>query len=47
VLALPITITLNSINPTQELLVSKTHVQAEDTVTGEKLDFLGEETSLR
>ena len=47
VLALPITITLNSINPTQELLVSKTHVQAEDAVTGEKLDFLGDETKLR
>lgn len=47
VLALPIQITLNSINPTQELLVSKTHVQAEDTVTGEKLDFMGEETPLR
>ena len=47
VLALPITITLNSINPTQELLVSKTHVQAEDAVTGEKLDFMGDETRLR
>ncbi|MEK7131442.1 MAG: hypothetical protein AAB797_01750 [Patescibacteria group bacterium] len=47
VLALPIAVTLNSINPTQELLVSKTHVQAEDTVTGEKLDFMGDETSLR
>lgn len=43
VLALPITILLNKINPTQALLVSKVHVQAEDTVTGEKLDFLGDE----
>ena len=47
VLALPILVTLNNINPTQELLVSKTHVQADDTITGEKLDFMGEETPLR
>jgi hypothetical protein len=45
-LALPITITLNKINPTQELLVSKVHIQAEDTVTGEKFDFMGEEVGL-
>lgn len=46
VLAMPITITLNKLNPTQELLVSKVRVQAEDTVTGEKLDFMGEEVGL-
>jgi len=46
VLAVPITITLNKINPTQELLISKVHIQAEDTVTGEKLDFMGEEVGL-
>lgn len=45
-LALPIAITLNKINPTQELLISKVHIQAEDTVTGEKLDFMGEEVGL-
>ena len=45
-LALPVTITLNKVNPTQELLVSKVHIQAEDTVTGEKLDFMGEEVGL-
>ena len=45
-LALPITITLNKANPTQELLVSKVHIQAEDTITGEKLDFMGEEIGL-
>ncbi len=43
VLALPITILLNKINPTQALLVSKVHVEADDTVTGEKLDFMGDE----
>ena len=47
VLALPITITLNNLNPTQELLISKVHVQADDTVTGEKLDLMGDETALR
>jgi hypothetical protein len=46
VLALPITITVNKANPTQELLVSKVHIQAEDTVTGEKLDFMGDEIKL-
>ncbi|MBI2037943.1 MAG: hypothetical protein HYT15_03405 [Candidatus Magasanikbacteria bacterium] len=46
VLALPFTITLNKINPTQDLLVSKVHVQAEDTVTGATLDFMGEEIKL-
>lgn len=46
VLALPITITLNKINPTQALLVSKVHVEANDTVTGEKLDFMGDEIKL-
>lgn len=46
VLALPFSITLNKINPTQNLLISKVHVQAEDTVTGEKLDFMGEELPL-
>ena len=46
VLALPFTITLNKTNPTQELLVSKVHIQAEDTITGEKLDFMGEEIGL-
>lgn len=45
-LALPITVTLNKINPTQEMLISKVHIQADDTVTGEKLDFMGEEVGL-
>ena len=46
VLALPITVILNKVNPTQQLLISKVHIQAEDTVTGEKLDFMGEEVGL-
>lgn len=47
VLALPFVVTLTDPNPTQEILISKVHVQAEDTVTGERLDFMGEETRLR
>ncbi len=46
VLALPFTITINKKNPTQNLLVSKVRVRAEDTVTGEKLDLMGEEIPL-
>lgn len=45
-LALPISITLNKVNPTQQMLISKVHIQADDTITGQKLDFLGEETGL-
>jgi len=47
VLALPFTVTLNTKNPTQNLLISKIRVQAEDTVTGEKLDMMGEEVPLK
>lgn len=46
-LALPFVVALTDPNPTQEILISKVHVQAEDTVTGERLDFMGEETRLR
>lgn len=46
VLALPFTLTLNQQNPTQNLLVSKVHVRAEDAITGQALDFMGEETAL-
>lgn len=47
VLAMPMTITLSKADPTQELLVSKIHVQADDTVTGEKIDFMGDEIKLK
>ncbi|MDO8509520.1 MAG: hypothetical protein Q7S24_00050 [bacterium] len=47
VLALPFTVTLNTKNPTQNLLVSKVRIQADDVVTGEKLEMMGEETSLK
>ncbi len=46
VLALPFTITLNKKNPTQNLLVSKVRVQAEDATTNETLDLMGEEVPL-
>lgn len=47
VLALPFSIKINKKNPTQNLLVSKVRVQAEDTVTGEKIDLMGEEIPLK
>jgi hypothetical protein len=47
VLALPITITINTPNTTQELLVSKVNIQADDTVTGEKIDLVGDELKLK
>lgn len=46
VLALPITITINKANPTQASLVSKVQIQAEDIVTGEKINLTGEEVPL-
>ena len=47
VLALPFSLTLNTLNPTQEILISKVRVQAEDSVTGEKIEFMGDETPLK
>ncbi|KKP59425.1 MAG: hypothetical protein UR53_C0002G0039 [Candidatus Magasanikbacteria bacterium GW2011_GWC2_34_16] len=44
--ALPFIVTINQKNPTQNLLVSKVRLQGEDTVTGEKLDLLGNEIGL-
>ncbi len=47
VLALPFSITLNTKNPTQNILISKVRIQADDSITGMKLELLGEETSLK
>jgi len=46
VLALPFSITLNKKDPTQNLLVGKAHVTADDTITGETIDFLSDGVSL-
>ena len=46
VLALPFTVTILKENPTQNLLISKVHVRAEDAITGQMLDFMGDETAL-
>ncbi|MDO8499143.1 MAG: hypothetical protein Q7S66_00595 [bacterium] len=46
VLALPFSITINTSNPTQNTLISKIRVLAEDTVTGQTLDLLSDETAL-
>ncbi|MFA5061753.1 MAG: hypothetical protein WC526_01240 [Patescibacteria group bacterium] len=45
-LAMPFTLILSKLNPTQNTLVSKVHVQADDTVTGQRLDFMGDEILL-
>ncbi|OGH84726.1 MAG: hypothetical protein A2261_00345 [Candidatus Magasanikbacteria bacterium RIFOXYA2_FULL_44_8] len=46
VLALPFNVILNKKNPTQNMLVGKVHVTADDTVTGQSIDFMGEEIGL-
>lgn len=46
VLALPFSVVINKKNPTQDLLISRVQVTAEDTVTGETLSFMGDELSL-
>ncbi|MDD2758063.1 MAG: hypothetical protein PHD72_01655 [Patescibacteria group bacterium] len=47
ILALPFTITINKKNPTQSALISKVRVKAEDTVTGQTIEFMGDETPLK
>ncbi len=46
VLALPFAVTINKKNPTQNILISKVHIQAEDSVTGKQLELTGDEVSL-
>jgi len=46
VLALPFSITVKTVNPSQDMLISKVHVQADDAVTGQKIDFMGDEILL-
>jgi uncharacterized repeat protein (TIGR01451 family) len=46
VLALPFTIVINKKNPTQNTLVSKVHIIADDTVSNKKLELLGDEIPL-
>lgn len=46
VLALPFSITLNQKNPTQNMLVSKVHLTAEDPTTGKTIDLMGDEIGL-
>lgn len=46
VLALPFSIVLNQKNPTQNMLVSKVHLTAEDAVTGKTIDLMGNEIGL-
>ncbi|MFA7653882.1 MAG: hypothetical protein WCX97_02460 [Candidatus Magasanikbacteria bacterium] len=46
VLALPFSLTLNKKDPTQNVLVGAVHVTAEDVLTGQTIDFTGNEISL-
>ncbi len=46
VLALPLNITLNKKDPTQNTLMSKVKITAEDTITGETITLTGDEISL-
>lgn len=47
VLALPYSIIINKKNPTQNTLISKVRVQAEDTATGKLIDFQVDEIPLK
>ncbi|MCX6779631.1 MAG: hypothetical protein NT034_00405 [Candidatus Magasanikbacteria bacterium] len=47
VLALPFSVTINKKNPTQNILISKVHLQAQDAVTGKQLEITGNEVSLK
>ncbi len=46
VLALPFSVVINKKNPTQNILVSKVHIQAQDSVTGKQLELTGDEIPL-
>ncbi|MFA5127875.1 MAG: hypothetical protein WC457_02620 [Patescibacteria group bacterium] len=45
-LALPFTVTINDKNPTQNTLVSKVRVVAVDAVTGQTIEFMGDEVGM-
>lgn len=46
VLALPFTLIVNKKNPSQQVLVSKIKIKAEDTITSQLITFMGSETLL-
>lgn len=46
VLALPFAVTINKKNPTQNTLISKVHIQAQDAVTEKQLELTGDEVPL-
>lgn len=46
ILALPFTLTVNKSNPSQQVLLSKIKIKAEDTVTSQIITFMGSETLL-
>jgi hypothetical protein len=46
VLTLPFSITINKKNPTQNTLISKIHITADDTISGKKIEIIGDEIPL-
>ncbi len=46
VLDLPFTVIINKKNPTQNTLISKIHITADDTVSGKNIELTGNETPL-
>ena len=46
ILAIPFSVILNKKDPTQNTLISKVHIQAQDSVTGKQLELTGDEVPL-
>ncbi|MCX6781692.1 MAG: hypothetical protein NTW66_01020 [Candidatus Magasanikbacteria bacterium] len=47
ILALPFSVNINKINPTQNTLISKVKVRAEDAVSGKTIEFMGDEIPMK
>jgi hypothetical protein len=47
VLALPFTVKIKTANPTQNTLISKVKVKADDTVSGKTMEFMGDEIPMK
>ncbi|EKD43333.1 MAG: hypothetical protein ACD_72C00334G0003 [uncultured bacterium] len=47
VLTLPFSVVINKKNPTQNTLISKVHLIAEDTVSGKKIEIISDEIPLK
>ncbi len=47
VLALPFSVKINTVNPTQATLISKVRVKADDTISGQTIEFMGDEVPMK